>query len=133
MKIKYNASQIDNIDYCEHVLFTYLVKLGFKVNNLGTKYLVKMILFAVSNHLYTNIEDISIDFVCTKFLKQNPQINISQRGFKGRLEYAVSNVDSTKLKKNFSSIFDLEYDYSLVTLKNIAMLLLYLFDVDDIG
>lgn len=59
MKISYDSTKDKNPDSYEYVLFTYLLKLGFKVNILETKYLIKLILFTISIHLYTDIEDIN--------------------------------------------------------------------------
>ena len=131
MKSSYNSTKEKNLNSYEYVLFTYLLKLGFKINNKGTKYLIKLTLFILSNHLYTDIEDINIDCICSKFLKENPQINISKRTFKGRLEYAINNSNTKKLKENFASVLNVDYDYYLITLKNIIILFLYLCNKDN--
>lgn len=125
MKISYNSTKDKSLNSYEYVLFTNLLKLGFKINNLGTKYLIKLLVFIIENQVYTDVEDINIDYICSKFLKANPQITISKRGFKGRLEYAINNVDISKLKNNFNKVLNIEYDYDLVTLKNLIILFLY--------
>ena len=124
MKTSYNSTKEKSLNSYEEILFKYLLKLGFKINNKGTKYLIKLILFILSSQLYTNIEDINIDFMCSEFLKENPQINISKRAFKSRLEYSINNIISSKLKENFASILNIDYDYYLITLKNIIILFL---------
>ena len=97
---------------------TSLDKLGFRKNTLGTRYLKDLILFTFNQNYY----DIFIDKICIEFLNSKNINHISKKNFITRIDYAIKNVDYSKLKNNFYSIFHSEYDIYYLSPKNIVIL-----------
>ena len=114
----YNNTKEKELVSYELFVETSLDKLGFRKNTLGTRYLKDLILFTFNQNYY----DIFIDKISIEFLKLKNINHISKKNFITRIDYAIKNVDYSKLKNNFYSIFHTEYDIYYLSLKNIVIL-----------
>ena len=114
----YNNTKEKELVSYELFVETSLDKLGFRKNTLGTRYLKDLILFAFNQNYY----DIFIEKISIEFLKFKNINHISKKNFITRIDYAIKNVDYSKLKNNFYSIFHSEYDIYYLSPKNIVIL-----------
>ena len=114
----YNNTKEKELVSYELFVETSLDKLGFRKNTLGTRYLKDLILFAFNQNYY----DIFINKFSIEFLNSKNINHISKKNFITRIDYAIKNIDYSKLKNNFYSIFHAEYDIYYLSPKNIVIL-----------
>ncbi len=102
----------------EQLVNNSLINLGFNINNFGTKLLKDLILYAYFNQDY----DIYFDKVVSAFFKYRSINNISVNTASHRICYAIQNANYNIFKENFSTIFNIEYDYYFRSPKNLLIL-----------
>lgn len=127
MDNSYDYTKDKNFISYEQFINNSLIELGFKVGNIGMKSFKSLILFTYYNK--DNFESFNVEQICLEYLKENKIINISKRGFKRRIEYAILNVYNTNnLENNFKNVFNIEFDYYYISFKNLLILFMNILD-----
>lgn len=95
----------------EKILNNALRQLGFKLSNIGTKYIKKIVIMAY----YENIEYINLETLCFKLAQYN---NIKKSSkIVSNIRYSIDNYNSSLAKTNFEKIFGFEYTKDIFTSK----------------
>ena len=116
MKTEYDSFTKDKeISYLGIIDDIMINKLGFRLNNGGTRYLRKLIIYLYKN----DKEEYSIDAEIKNFIKEK-KLSINPRSFRNKIDYAVNNLRIDKVKKNFEEVFGIKYDPMELTVKNIV-------------
>lgn len=118
MKCLYDYTKDVKYKSFEQLVNNSLINLGFNINIFGTKLLKDLILYAYFNQDY----DIYFDKIVSSFLAYRSINHVSVNTASHRICYAIQNVNNTMLKENFSSIFNIGYDYYFKTPKNLLIL-----------
>lgn len=121
MQYKYDVFTKDNvkISYSAFVQ-AILIELGLSPSNKGTYYLRDIILLAIQEN---NFNDINLINLRNKLAKLN---NISACTIKSNIDYTFRFKDISKAQKNFEKIFNIEYDEYYITAKTLANLIVNL-------
>lgn len=120
MKSSYDYTKDERYKSYEKFVYTSLLKLGFKLTNVGTMYLKDLILFAYFNNYYEiYITRIVNDYMISKNINY-----ITYRTFINCIVYSIDNLDQKIFDSNFKNIFDMEYDCLNISIKN--MIILYI-------
>ena len=118
MKTSYDYTKDERYKSYEQLVYDSLIKLGFRITNVGTFYLKDLILFIYFNNYY----EISITKVVNDFMKVNKIDYISSRTFINCMIYSINNYDQNLFKNGFKSVFSIEYDYYYCSVKNLIVL-----------
>lgn len=121
MQYKYDVFTKDNvkISYSSFVQ-TILIELGLSPSNKGTYYLRDIILLAIQEN---NFNDINLIDLRNKLAKIN---NISAYTIKSNMDYTFRFKDISKAQKNFEEIFNIKYDEYYITAKTLTNLIVNL-------
>ena len=127
MKIKYDISTKDEkeVSYID-LVDTILDMLGFNKANNGTRLFRKFIIYVYK----TDPFDIDIKREINCFIKDN-NINTNYQNMNKRFEYAIYNCDSDKMKKNFYRVFNNEYNYYYLSVKNMVNFILNVLEKNE--
>ncbi len=127
MRYSYDVSTKDKEILYARLVDKYLLELGFGFNKNGTKYLRDLILTAYFIQDYEFFVEDTIE----KFLDIN-KINMTKKNFLRSVQYSIESVDYNKTKRNFYSVFNVEYDYYYLTPKNLTILIISLLERTNI-
>lgn len=122
MKTSYDYTKDERYKSYEQLVYDSLIKLGFRITNVGTLYLRDLILFVYFNNYY----EISITKVVNDFMLVNKIDYISSRTFINCMNYSINNYDLNLFKNGFKSTFGIDYDYYCCSVKNLIILYLNL-------
>lgn len=122
MKTSYDYTKDERYKSYEQLVYDSLIKLGFRITNVGTLYLKDLILFIYFNNYY----EISITKVVNDFMKVNKIDYISSRTFINCMIYSINNYDQILFKTSFKLVFNIEYDYYYCSVKNLIVLFINL-------
>lgn len=111
-----NSKDINRIDL---FLSSILSKLGLNLANLGTRYLKELIKIAYSN----NITDIKYKDLCNML---SQQLNVNIRKIDSNIYSSINSININLARKNFQSVFDIDFDYFYISPKKLTILLLNL-------
>ena len=127
MKTKYDISTKDK--EISYICFVddILDKLGFCKNISGTKMLRKIIIYIYFKDSFS----INLKKEINDYIKEN-NINMNYIVFRSYLDYAITNTDKEKMKKNFKTIFNLEYNYYYLSVKYIVSLIINMMERKNI-
>ena len=120
MKTEYDISTEDKkeVSYIEFV-DTILMDLGFKVNMSGTRLLRDFVIFVYKRKsLEIDIKKELVEF------SKSTKLKISYNNFNIKIYNAINYADINKMKKNFYSIFRIEFDYYYLSVKTIITFLI---------
>ena len=111
MITKYDISTKDkDVSYIEFVDMI-LDRLGFRRNNVGTRFLREFVIYLYKkNPLEIIINDEIEEFLVERNIKKITIIN-----FIRRINYAIQYADSKKMKDNFLNVFHTEFDLYYLT------------------
>ena len=118
MKTSYDYTKDEKYNSYEKLVYESLIKLGFRLTNVGTLYLKDLILFVYFNDYY----EISLTKIVNDFMKINNIDYISSRTFINCMIYSINNYDQDLFDNNFKRIFNIEYDYYYCSVKNLIVL-----------
>lgn len=120
MITKYDISTKDKeVSYIEFVDMI-LDRLGFRKNNVGTRFLREFV-----SYLYKkNPFEIIINNEIEEFLKEKDIKNLTIINFIKRIDYAIRYADIKKIEDNFFKVFHTEYDSYYLTPKSFIILML---------
>lgn len=120
MVTKYDISTKDNeVSYIEFVDMI-LDRLGFRKNNVGTRFLREFVIYLYKKNPF----EILINNEIEEFLKEREIKNLTIINFIKRIDYAIRYADMKKIEDNFFKIFHTEYDSYYLTPKNFIILML---------
>lgn len=125
MKCSYDYTKDVKYKSFEQLVNNSLINLGFNINIFGTKFLKDLILYTYFNQDY----DIYFDKIVLDFFSYRSITNISVNTASHRICYAIQNVNNTKFKNNFYTIFNVEYDYYFKTPKNLLILFINILNI----
>ena len=123
MRYSYDISTKDKEMSYAMLVDEYLLNLGFGFNKNGTKYLRDLILTAY----FTQDYEFFIESTVNKFFEIN-KINMTKKNFIRTIQYSIENVNHNKIKNNFYSVLNVEYDYYYLTPKNLTILFIGLLE-----
>ena len=123
MKISYDYTKDKKYKSYEKTIYNSLIKLGFRITNVGTTYLKDLILFAHFQNCY----EINITKLAKEFMQYKNIDYISYKTFINSIDYAVKNVDNKKFKNNFEKVFDVEFDEYYNSAKILIMIFFNMF------
>ena len=118
MNTVYDVSTKDNgkISYCSFIQTT-LLNLGLSPSSKGTYYLRDIILLAIQED---NFEDINLKHLQNKLAKNK---NILPSTIKTNIDYSFRIKNTSKAKDNFETIFNIKYDEYYLTAKTLTNLI----------
>lgn len=120
MITKYDISTKDkDVSYIEFVDMI-LDRLGFRRNNVGTRFLREFVIYLYKK----NPLEIIINDEIGEFLVERNIKNLTIINFIRRINYAIQYADRKKMKDNFFNIFYTEFDLYYLTPKNFIVLML---------
>ncbi len=120
MKNSYDYTKDERYKSYEKFVYTSLLKLGFKLTNVGTMYLKDLILFAYFNNYY----EIYITRIVNDYMTSKNINYITYRTFINCIVYSIDNLDQKLFDSNFKNIFNIDYEYLNNSIKN--MIILYI-------
>lgn len=120
MKNSYDYTKDEKYKSYEKLIYDSLIKLGFRITNVGTMYLKDLILCAYFNNYY----EINVSKLVKDYMKYKKIDYISYKTFINCIDYSIKNLDYTKMKIYFRIIFDITYDSYYFSTKNILLLFL---------
>lgn len=128
MITKYDISTKDkDVSYIEFV-YMILDRLGFRRNNVGTRFLREFVIYLYKkNPLEIIINDEIEEFLVERNIKKITIIN-----FIRRINYAIQYADSKKMKDNFLNVFHTEFDLYYLTPKTFIIFMLNVLEKDII-
>ncbi len=128
MITKYDISTKDkDVSYIEFVDMI-LDRLGFRRNNVGTRFLREFVIYLYKkNPLEIIINDEIEEFLVERNIKKITIIN-----FIRRINYAIQYADSKKMKDNFLNVFHTEFDLYYLTPKTFIIFMLNVLEKDII-
>ena len=97
-----------------------LDRLGFRKNNVGTRFLREFVIYLYKK----NPLEIIINDEIGEFLVERNIKNLTIINFIRRINYAIKYADRKKMKDNFFNIFYTEFDLYYLTPKNFIVLML---------
>lgn len=97
-----------------------LDRLGFRKNNVGTRFLREFVIYLYKK----NPLEIIINDEIGEFLVERNIKNLTIINFIRRINYAIQYADRKKMKDNFFNIFYTEFDLYYLTPKNFIVLML---------
>lgn len=105
-----------------------LDRLGFRKNNVGTRFLREFVIYLYKkNPLEIIINDEIEEFLVERNIKKITIIN-----FIRRINYAIQYADSKKMKDNFLNVFHTEFDLYYLTPKTFIIFMLNVLEKDII-
>lgn len=126
MITKYDISTKDNeMSYIEFVDMI-LDRLGFRKNNVGTRFLREFVIYLYNKNPF----EIIINNEIEEFLKERNIKDLTVINFIKRINYAIQYADNTKMKDNFFNVFRTQYDSYYLTPKNFIIFILNVLEKD---
>lgn len=120
MITEYDISTKDKeVSYIEFVDMILDI-LGFRKNNVGTRFLREFVIYLYKK----NPLEIIINDEIGEFLVERNIKNLTIINFIRRINYAIQYADRKKMKDNFFNIFYTEFDLYYLTPKNFIVLML---------
>lgn len=120
MITEYDISTKDKeVSYIEFVDMI-LDRLGFRKNNVGTRFLREFVIYLYRKNPF----EIIINNEIEEFLTERNIKNLSIINFIKRIDYAIQYVNNTKMKDNFFNVFHTQFDYYYLTPKTFIILML---------
>ena len=120
MKSSYDYTKDNRYKSYEKFVYDSLLKLGFRITNVGTMYLKDIILFTYFNDYY--------EIVVTKIVKDYMSLkklnNNSPRTFINCIEYSIKNCDHDSFNTNCQMILGISKENIYLSSKNIIILLI---------
>ena len=121
MITKYDISTKDKeMSYIEFVDMILDI-LGFRKNNVGTRFLREFVIYLYKKNPF---EIIIINNEIEEFLIEKNITNLTVINFIKRINYAIQYADNTKMKDNFFNVFHTQYDSYYLTPKTFIILIL---------
>lgn len=121
MITEYDISTKDKeVSYIEFVDMI-LDRLGFRKNNVGTRFLREFVIYLYKKNPF---EIIIINNEIEEFLIEKNITNLTVINFIKRINYAIQYADNTKMKDNFFNVFHTQYDSYYLTPKTFIILIL---------
>ena len=117
MRYSYDISTKDKEILYANLVDQYLFELGFGLNKNGTKYMRDLILTAY----FMNDYCFEVSVTAEKFINMN-KIDITKKNYIRLIQYDIKNINYKKMKENFYSIFEIQYDFRYLTPKNLIIL-----------
>lgn len=122
MITEYDISTKDKeVSYIEFVDMI-LDRLGFRKNNVGTRFLREFVIYLYKKNPFEII--IIINNEIEEFLIEKNITNLTVINFIKRINYAIQYADNTKMKDNFFNVFHTQYDSYYLTPKTFIILIL---------
>lgn len=119
MITEYDISTKDKeVSYIEFVDMI-LDRLGFRKNNVGTRFLREFVIYLYKKNPFEIINNEIEEFLIEKNITNLTVIN-----FIKRINYAIQYADNTKMKDNFFNVFHTQYDSYYLTPKTFIILIL---------
>ncbi len=115
---KYNENSNDK-KQIDIFLNSTLSKLGLNYANLGTRYFKEIIKLAYFN----NFTDVKYKDLCSMLSKQ---LNVSIRKINSNIYNSINSINIALAKKNFTDIFNMDFDYFYISPKKFTILFLNL-------
>lgn len=115
---KYNENSNDK-KQIDIFLNSTLSKLGLNYANLGTRYFKEIIKLAYFN----NFTDVKYKDLCFMLSKQ---LNVSIRKINSNIYNSINSINIALAKKNFTDIFNMDFDYFYISPKKFTILFLNL-------
>ncbi len=109
-------TKVSYIEFVDMILDT----LGFRINNVGTRFLREFVIYLYKKNPF----EIIINNEIEEFLEERKIKNLTIINFVKRINYAIQYADNTKMKNNFFTIFHTQYDSYYLTPKNFIILIL---------
>lgn len=122
MKSSYDYTKDDRYKSYEKFVYDSLLKLGFRITNVGTMYLKDIILFAYFNKYY----EICVTKLVKDFMKSRKIKHISHRTLINCIEYSINTTNHIELCTNFQKILKIKYNDYSCSVKNILIIFLNL-------
>ena len=120
MITEYDISTKDKeVSYIEFVDII-LDRLGFRRNNVGTRFLREFVIYLYNKNPF----EIIINNEIEEFLTERNIKNLTIINFIKRINYAIQYADITKLKNNSFNVFHTQFDFYYLTPKNFIILIL---------
>ncbi|MCI8309547.1 MAG: hypothetical protein HFJ45_05050 [Clostridia bacterium] len=120
MITEYDISTKDKeVSYIEFVDMI-LDRLGFRRNNVGTRFLREFVIYLYKKNPF----EIIINNEIEEFLTERNIKNLTIINFIKRINYAIKYADTTKMKENFFNVFHTQFDYYYLTPKTFIILML---------
>lgn len=121
MKIKYDIFTKDKekISY-RSLIQAILIELGLSPTSKGTFYLRDIILIAIQEYKFNEINLVELRDKLSKLE------NISSNKIKSNIDYTFKYKDTLKAKENFETIFNIKYDEYYITAKSLTNLIVSL-------
>ena len=101
MKTSYDYTKDEKYNSYEKFVYTSLLKLGFKLTNVGTMYLKDLILFAYFNNYY----EIYITRIVNDYMTSKNINYITYRTFINCIVYSIDNLDQKVFDSNLEKRF----------------------------
>lgn len=126
MITEYDISTKDKeVSYIEFVDMI-LDRLGFRKNNVGTRFLREFVIYLYKKNPF----EIIINNEIEEFLAERNITNLTVINFIKRINYAIQYADSQKMKSNFFNVFHSQFDSYYLTPKNFIILILNVLEKD---
>ncbi len=120
MITKYDISTKDKeMSYIEFVDMILDI-LGFRKNNVGTRFLREFVIYLYKKNPF----EIIINNEIEEFLNERNITELTVINFIKRINYAIQYADNTKMKDNFFNVFHTQYDSYYLTPKTFIILIL---------
>lgn len=120
MTTSYDYTKDKRYNQYDKFIYNSLIKLGFRVTNVGAMYLKDLILFAYFNNYY----EICITKIVKDFMKANNIDYISYRTFVNCIEYSINSCNIIQFNNNCQIILGISKDNVYLSSKNIIILYL---------
>lgn len=128
MITEYDISTKDKeVSYIEFVDII-LDRLGFRKNNVGTRFLREFVIYLYKKNPF----EIIINNEIEEFLIEKNITNLTVINFIKRINYAIQYADSKKMKDNFFNVFHTEFYLYYLTPKNFIIFMLNMLEKNRI-
>ena len=117
MKNSYDYTKDEKYKSYEQFVYNSLIKLGFRITNVGTMYLKDLILFTHFNNYY----EINVTKLVKDYMKHKNINHISERTFINCINYSIKSAEYKKFNYNFEIVFDVEFNEYFNSAKNIIL------------
>lgn len=120
MVTEYDISTKDKeVSYIEFIDMILDI-LGFRKNNVGTRFLREFIIYLYKKNPF----EIIINNEIEEFLNERNIKHLTIINFIKRINYAIQYADNQKMKDNFFNVFHTQFDYYYLTPKSFIILML---------
>lgn len=102
-------------------LFIVLCSIGFSPSCIGTKYIIELSLF----YYFNSYEDLNLEDLYDNFVSYSNK-SLTKLKIRSNVNSCFKKINFEIAKRNFEKIFNIQFDYSFFTTKNIIIFLINL-------